>query len=51
MTPAMLVTINILDRWADWNTGTVERASAQGISTWCNNTLKQEHSPESPPAA
>src|SRR5437667_6363717 len=41
MTPAMLVTINILDRWADWNTGTVERASAQGISTWCNNTLNK----------
>ena len=41
MTPAMLVTINILDRWADWNTGTVERASGEGISTWCNNTLKK----------
>ena len=41
MTPALLVTVNILDRWADWNTGTVERESAQGIYTWYNNALNK----------
>lgn len=36
VTPAMLLTLTVLYKWANWTTGRVKQCSAGGLATWTN---------------